>query len=40
MPGTRDEIAREYGTAIMARAFTPLIEDYFRTTTMFGLGWE
>ena len=36
-----DEIAKAHGTETIVTSFTPKsIEDYFRTTTRFGLGWD
>jgi hypothetical protein len=40
MEKTRNEYALEYGTATMARAFTPSLEDYWRITPMLGMIWD
>lgn len=41
MGQSRDDVARQYGTEIMAASFTPgSLEDYFRRTVRFGLIWD
>ena len=40
MKKTWEEIAEEYGSQMIAKTFTPRLEDYFRTTRKFGLAWD
>ncbi|HQP31323.1 MAG TPA: hypothetical protein PLB81_08340 [Deltaproteobacteria bacterium] len=38
--GKIDDIAAAYGTQTIITPFTPVIEDYLRTTVRCGLGWD